>query len=786
MSRVLAIMAALVLCSWDAGRIAMAENDAQASPQRRLYRVQLNGQDVGDALLLRTSEGRLLLSEDGWRYWRLQLPNTPPILLDGERHWALDAARGFEVTLDDAAQQAQIHFAPSAFARSVIRAGNPAAPLAQRPNGVGGFLNYEAVATRNWNDRTDDSSELNGQIETGIFSPLGVGIGQWVGLDLGGEQKILRLDSFWRIDDPQRITSLQIGDAIGRAGMWGRAVRFGGLQWSRNFSTQPNFISLPQPVVNGESSLPSVLEVYVDGIRRQTLSVPQGPFSIDNIPAVNGLGQVDVVVRDLLGREQLLSLPYLSSTRQLRAGLHDWSYEAGAVRENFGSRDDDYGRLLAAGLHRYGFSDAFTGEARLELREHGQTGGVGGSLSIPLVGVISAAGAYSHEREQAGTLGFVAWERVLRRRFSIGARATFTSPDFVQSGLTEGAQPIKRLFAANAGFSLNGYAGIGLGYVEQRSRQAVPDTEAVTANLSSRIGRLSLSLQTVTRIQPSRDQLVSLLLSMPLLNRVTGSTGYRHRENEDGSSSGQGSVRVQRNTPIGEGVGYRFAAYRDSADEQNESYSAQGAVNLNATYGSYAIEAGTFDNSDSLRGSVAGGVGYFAGHGFASRRINSGFGIVESGIADVPLLLNNQRVGHTDADGVAVIPNLQSYQSNQLRIDTGELPLDIEVATDEVTITPYYRSGLLIALPVQRIRAALLSLTTRDGRPLPAGTLVSLGERDFPVGRNGQAHVIGLVDGDNRLRARLDDGVCELRVNMPADAGIQAKLGPFACEDVIP
>lgn len=746
------------------------------------YRVRLNGQDVGDAVFMRGDDARLLLQETNWSFWRLGIPNGEPVLIAGERYWPLDLAPGFVMKLDESAQLAELEFAPSAFGHNRLQVNDVDATRAERPKDVGGFINYEAVATQNWNRNFSDDAVLNGQVETGVFTPWGVGIGQWVGLDLDGQPEWIRLDTSWRLDDPADMSTVQVGDAIGRAGLWGRAVRFGGLQWSRNFSTQPGFVTLPQPALSGESALPSVLDVYVDGVRRESFNVPQGPFVVDNIPAVNGLGQVDVVVRDLLGREQVLSLPYLSSTRQLRAGLHDWSYEAGFLRENFGSTREDYGRFVATGLHRYGLSDSLTAEARTEVRETGQTGGLGASLSIPRVGVVSAAGAYSEDSSRSGSLAFIAWERVLRRRFSIGARSTFTSPGFVQSGMARGFAPASRLFAANAGFSLNGRAGIGVGYIDQRNRLDVPDAEAVTASLSGRVGSMTLSLQAIARLQPSEDHLVSVLLSMPLANRATVSTGYRHRQDENGNWNGQGTARMQRNAPLGEGLGYRVAVFGDADAENNGDLSAQGAASFNAAHGSYGLEAATLGDSTSMRGTVSGGLGHYRGHSFASRRISSGFGIVESGTADVPLLLNNQRVARTDAQGIAIIPNLQAYQSNQLRVDTAELPLDIEVNSDEMTVTPYYRSGMLITLPVQRVRGALLQLVTQDGAPLPAGTSLSFASQMFPVGRKGVAHVTGLVDGDNLLHAQLADGPCRLIVRVPPNTGVQPKLGPFACE----
>lgn len=762
---------------------------AQSSPVAVPYSVTLNGQPVGDAVLLKSADGRLLLRGEDWGYWRIQRPVSKPVRIADEDFWPLDEAPGFTARLDDSALTAAFGFAPSAFAANHLTADTRRTTVAAPPAGIGGFLNYDLLVNRSWQRGGTTSGEVNAQIETGLFSGWGVGLSQWVALDLADRRRLLRLDSNWRHDDPEALTSLQLGDSAGRGGLWGRAVRFGGLQWSRNFTTQPGFVTLPQPQLSGESALPSVIDLYVDGVRRERLDVPQGPFVIDGIPAVNGLGEVQLVVRDLLGREQILRVPYLSSVRQLRAGLHDYSYEVGALREDFGSRSGRYGPLAATATHRYGLSDRITSELRGELREHGSTGGLGFTAGIPRVGALSAAVAGSRERDRDGRLGFLAWERAVRRSFSVGARATFASAGFVQTGIADGVPLPKRVLAANAGFSLGRLASVGLAYVDQRNRQDQPDLSVVSASITARWQVTTLSLQAIHRLSPSQDTLLSLLLSMPLASRASSAHSLRVQRSEDGASSAQLGSRIQRNAPNGEGYGYRAAVFGDRDDTRSAALSAQGGASYNGEAQSWLLDAAASDDQQALRASVTGGVGAFAGHVFATRRISSSFGIVESGAPDIPLLLNNQRVARTDADGTAVIPNLQSYQANSLRVDTADLPLDVEVEASELTVTPYFRSGLKIALPIRRTVGALLSLELSDGRPVPAGATVRIvaasAAREFPVARAGQSWITGLAPGRNELLIIAPEGRCTLVATVPDDAGVQPRLGPFRCEDTL-
>ena len=212
----------------------------------------------------------------------------------------------------------------------------------------------------------------------------------WRG-DLNGKATAVRLDTTWTRDQPLEVASLRVGDAISGTSSWGGAVRFGGVQWSTNFSTQPGFIAFPLPGVSGEAALPSTVDLYVDSALRMSREVPSGPFSIQDLPVTTGQGDARLVVRDILGREQVITQPFYTTPRLLKPGLQEYSYELGFVRRNFGTDSNNYGRPLAVGTHRLGITKHFTGELHGELLGHQQTVGLGGVLMWPVAGVLSGS-----------------------------------------------------------------------------------------------------------------------------------------------------------------------------------------------------------------------------------------------------------------------------------------------------------------------------------------------------------------------------------------------------------
>ena len=757
-----------------------------------VYAIRVNGRPSGEAVLLELDGQRLLARESDWDAWHLARPNTQ-YHFDGETYYALDDAPGFALTLDAQRQEAALQFAPQAFARSVlsVRAYERVAP--QPPPGLGGFLNYEFTSTRTAPDDAEATSELGGIVETGLFNPQGVLTSQWLGRNLTDEaaltdtlpRRVVRLETAVTRDLPDEMETLRLGDGIGAAGLWGRPVRFGGVRWQRNFATQPGFVTLPQPSLAGETALPSVLDVYVDGLRRQSLEVPPGPFVVENLPTVTGQGEVQVVVRDLLGRETLLTDTYIAGLQQLRAGLSDWSYEAGAVREDFGLRSDEYGDAFGAVTQRYGFTDEFTGEVRAEAQGSDiVAGGLGGILAVPRFAVISNAFAASHGPDGSGVLDTLAIQHTSRRGLALGARLQVASEHFVQAGLAPGASVPERTLGANLGYSVRPLGRFGLAYVDRKESGTLPDFEAVTGTFSTSVQRVAVTLLAIDRRQPTQEWSVGLSLSMPFGPHQIASTGVRKREPDTGDGSTQSYARVQRNLSEQEGWGYRaeVSQTRSEADNVDPTTTGEVGVGLNGRHGSYALEAATLDTVDVYRATASGGLGALGGHWFASRKLSRSFAVVETGAEDIELLVNNRVAGRTDADGVAVLPYLQPYQRNAVVVDATNVPLDVDVREGEFTAAPYYRSGVLIPLDVRRTRDAVVTLLQADGTPVPSGAVVrTAGGAEAPVGKNGKAYLTGLAAGDNAVEVRWNGTRCAVTFALPADAGVQPQLGPFTC-----
>ncbi len=569
----------------------------------------------------------------------------------------------------------------------------------------------------------------------------------------------MRLESTWTTDFPAQLASLRIGDAIGVPGAWGRALRFGGFQYATNFGTQPGFVTFPEIAANGQAALPSTVDVFVNNALVAQRNVPPGPFSITNVPTVTGGGQVQLVVRDLFGREQVITRPFYASTDLLAPGLAQFAYEAGFERDNFGIESSDYGPAFGAVTYRRGISNELTLEARGEAARDRATAGVAATWLWRGVGVVSGAVAGSGSRDGGGSLASVGFERDIDR-FSLTASSQWASSAFHQLGDTPDNPAPKQQTSGTIGYQFGAAGSANLTYVRQAYR-ATPGVELASLGYTVSLGRWGvLSLSAIRIFGADGSRVVTATIALPWGDRSLASAGYE-RARGSGGDHDTTTLTVQRGLPAGPGFGYNVEA-RGGND-------VQAGVAWQTDAGTYTLDATRFDGHDGVRASVAGGIGVVGGHPFIGREITDSFGVVR--VDDYPgvgVLLDNQVVGRTGPDGYAVLPRLRAYDHNRVSIDQRDLPLDATVDALSIEAVPYFRSGVLFDFPARRSHGATLHIVLDDGGDLPSGAYVEVDghpER-FPVALGGEAYVTGLA-ASNCLHATWRDRHCDFDVAMP-------------------
>ncbi|HQR24091.1 MAG TPA: fimbria/pilus outer membrane usher protein [Steroidobacteraceae bacterium] len=754
--------------------LALAGSAAHAAPAPEAYgesiiEITLNGERMPEPLVVRRGlDGTLLVRAEDLKSLRLKPPAHGALTVNGERYYRIDSEIGATVSFDDTTQSVDVNVPAQAFVPStsvLASADTPRAAQAQS----GGFVNYDVSA-----ERVDGHASGGGYLEAGVFGSQGVLTASAVartGEDLPGAA---RLDTTWTRDFPDRMTTLRVGDAVSSSGSWGRAARFAGVQYGTNFSTQPTFVTTPLLSATGDAVLPSTVEVFVNGNPVASQDVQPGPFQIEGVPAVNGAGQMQVVVTDALGRQQVIAQPYYAGNALLRAGLSEYSVEAGAIRQDYAVKSNDYGDVVGAATYRHGINDRLTAEVHAEGQSDGTAaGGAGAALQVGNLGIVSGTAAVGGSGDGLGWLTGLGFEHsgpVL----SLYARMLYASESFSQLGSnTSGTRPRSRTFGG-VGLNLGGYGSLQLAYGRQENWNG-PGAQTLGLGYSLTLGALG-SLNLFASHYDSADSGTDFLLTwtMPFGERGSASATLQQNSGGGGSQEGFSAVAsVQQNLPVGSGSGY--VATLSTNDDYHLGYAYQGHAGL------VSADYARANGQDGTRIGAVGGVAISGLGVMPSQRLDQSFAMVKvADYAGMQVYLDNQPVGRTDAKGRVLLDNLLPYQTNQVSIDPRELPMDATISSPTMTVTPAYRSGVSVAFPVSRADSMTMRLLQADGQPVPAGATVMLEGKPFPVGLDGLVYVSGIATNAHAA-VTWRDGKCAADFVRPSNGGPVPDLGDVPC-----
>jgi outer membrane usher protein len=734
----------------------------------RLFAITVNQTATGVVAPVLTVDDELYLTPEVFARLRIRLPDVPAVRHQGGRYYPLDAHPGAAYELAEQVQEIHLTVPPEYMLPTVIRRGGTGDYVEPNESGRGGFLNYDLLS-----EHAAGRHELGGLFELGAFAGPFVATGTQVVRGLDEDPDYVRLDSSISRDFPERRLTIRGGDSISRGGAWGRPVRFGGLQVGSNFATQPQFVTFPTIDLSGDAALPSTVDVLINDSQRFSDELPSGPFAISDLPAVTGAGEVTAVVTDVLGRETVITQPYYISPVLLRAGLEDFSYETGFLRENFGLESNDYeDRPFFSGTYRYGLTDRLTGEVHGEFEGERQALGLGAAVPLGHFGVVNGAAAGSVEDAEPGGLVQLGFRRVARD-FSFSAFGRLTGGDYTDLGVDDTLRSPDGEARLNLGIPLGAWGTVGSGY-SYRAFDGGPDDHVASANYSLRLADFASLNLTGLAIFGSNDQLLaSVGLVIPLGPRSLASTRLQVAEDHKPLKTFQASA----SPPLEGGFG--------TAIEVSDDSFTRARVELSHTsrYGRFAATGSKVDEQDAARLGAVGSVALADGELFLSRRISNSFAVVSVPEQEgVRVYSENRLIGQTDSGGRLLLHNLRPYDANHIAIEPRDLPLSAEVESVKATVVPRARSGLTVVFPVDDAAPAVLSIRLPDGTPVPPGAAATIDGDDGTalVGLEGEVLLRGLDMGD-RVSVEFAGQRCHFVIDREIPDVPVADLGSFSC-----
>jgi outer membrane usher protein FimD/PapC len=784
-----------------ADAVVAASNPAQG--ESIILRVKLNTEDRGDLFVERTPDRDFLVKVQDLKAMGFREPPGKVVMVDGEPHISLRSIPGVTFRFNDKQLTLDITAPPQLFATQSFTVEDQRRRAVIVPNNNSLFVNYALSGVQG--ESTPSGIDFAGELGWRRDGWLLLTDGSTV-RDLQGRQKFVRLMSSWQKDDRTDLRRTVIGDFYTPTREFSNGVNVGGISISKLYGLNPYYIQYPMQSVSGNVALPSQLEVYVDGQRVRTEQLRPGEFQLNDILAYGGAHNVQLLVRDAFGRVQTLNYSFYFSDQPLREGLHEYSYNVGAIRRDYGLRSNAYGPAAFSMFHRYGFSSAVTLGFRAEGTRQLLNAGPLATLVLGSAGVAGLAAAASSIDGQRGASALASYNFQVRD-WAFGASlrrdwrsfATLGDPPLVTNRKYEGNVTASYHFPQSGTVSLShSFLSTRDGFVASAATPSQPFSVSV-------LERRRVS--SVTYSTPVFSGKAVVTSSLSHINDVT-----RGSRNEafvgvniflDRDYTVATSVRADRSVdsesfqfikrqPIGEGLGYTITADR-SADPTGHSLRLDSSVQYNAPAAIWRAEA-TRDRStlglvtNDLRASVAGSIALVDGTAAAGRPVTGSFGIVQVGdLPGVGVLVNGERIGQTDASGKLFVPTLSAYVDNDVSIAAETVPIEYSMSELSRKMSPWYRGGTLIDFQMKKLQAftGMLRFAGADGtKPVEFAEVrfESLaGAQPFQTGRGGEFYIEDLKPGTYRAATQAQGKPCVFDLVVPASKEIFVDLGNVMC-----
>jgi outer membrane usher protein len=674
--------------------LALAARPAVAEDAPLVLELVLNGHPTGKVGVFLNRDGALSATASELSDLGFLVPSG---LDKGDVPILLEALPGVRAELDAVGQRVRVTAGDTVLKPTLLGPEDARSLVPVSPSRFGAVLNYDLLGTAVGGGRPTGGASLDGR----LFGPYGFLTATGLA-SLGGSSvaPLRRLDTTYEYDEPDEGRVWRGGDLVSSALSWTRPVRLLGGQFASDFTLRPDLVTTAVPVLTSSASVPSTVDVLIDGVRQYSQQVQPGPFQIRSLPTVSGAGEVGVAVQDELGRQTIVTLPFYASPQLLAPGLASYSVELGAVRQSYGGPSDGYRNGAAIASLRYGLSDWLTPEAHGEFGGRLQQAGAGGTVRVGSLGVVSLAGAGS-----AATTGVVAakpvrvsgWTGVASAArqaggFSFTVSAAAATAGYRDTAALNGSPYPRLLFSASAGRSFGRWGGVSLGYVSQRGglrdfgagSVSASRTSIVTSGYSVRLGDRWGLYANGFRDMGNGNFSVLFGVTFTPFDRVSTSAGATM------DRTGRPSGTFQATRPATEPGDWGLSV----ADQEGQSTSRRATAEYLSTLGRASAGVAQSGNAGVGQAELRGGVVFTDGTVLLSDTVTDSFAVVRTGeVADVPVTFENRPVGTTGSGGRLLVPYLNGFQANTLGVDANRVPPDVQLDSTSQAVRPGRRAG---------------------------------------------------------------------------------------------
>ncbi len=712
--------------------------------------ITLNAQEKGEFFIIMRDDGDFLVSPSDLE--QIGLRDLPPerVVVNDEDYISLRKFPEVTFSFDDQNLILRIMAQPSLFPVSQVSLSNIRQTKVYYPKESSFFINYSIDHTSG-GESSLEFQGLNLSNEVGLRLGDSLFLSDTIYTETQDDRHLVRLDTRMVWDQREKLRRNVVGDFSAVSGGLGSLVKIGGLSFSKIYRIDPYFIRYPMFNFSGSLDLPSEVELYADGVKIRTEDFSPGEFELLNFQGFRGAQDIEVVIRDSFGREKVLDTSIYFTDQVLSQGLHEYSYNIGFLRDNFGISSNDYGNSpVFSAFHRYGLANWINVGGRTELSEDLINLGFETILVAHNYGLFKLDISASNNRNLSGTAGQLIYE-YQTRRFNARLGLQAYSTDYRTLGDLDGPTDRKLNLLASTSYLTADLGSFGLNYTEAKYHEQT-ERRQLSFSWSRRLIKQAYLTTSLAWIDEEVSRIEgSAILSWRFGQDYNSSASYRHENDNEVQR-----LELYKITPSGYGTGWNLAAENIETDTTTENrayaslqHNAQRAI-LRANIGQEFTES---INNTSARFQLSGALVYVGGQFGLTRPVRDSFSLIRVGEAeDVRVYVNNQVSGRTDRHGRVFVPELTSYYDNRISFEDKDLPLGVLMPQVGLYASPPLRSGSCINFPIRPYQAFTGTLLSNEDDKILPLTNAELalqtpsGPLKFWTGGDGEFYIDSQID----------------------------------------
>ncbi|MBW8296714.1 hypothetical protein [Sphingopyxis sp.] len=637
------------------------------------------------------------------------------------------------------------------------------------------------------------SANLGGKRGVSVFSEFSIG-----GVT---DRQLLRGQTFIVHDDLERVVRYRVGDfAVQAEGFQGSPL-LGGIAIERTYQElQPSRNIRPSGLFRFELSEPAIVEITVNGAPVRTMRLERGQYDIRDFNFVGGLNEIEIFVRDDLGRRSIARFSQFFDFNLLSPGIDEFGFYVGVKQSRGDNGQIRYIRdePVVSGFYRRGLSANLTIGADGQF-ERGRAM-LGGSVTLAQnIGTFAFIGAVSDTAGRRGSRFLVSYQKSLEN-FSIlrlpvvNLEVGYTSGRFAPIGGRNELNLVDVEVRGRLAAMLPGGTNIGLSGSYFSRRRGLSGSYLISATGSRNVGPFTVSLtaERARSFEKRTDHRALLTISLPL-----GQRGNLRSSVDTRKSTAQVDWSRFKGDALGDWGG-RASLQRDA-----DGLSGSGEFGYNhnraALFVRYDATSSPGLRQVTQRASItastqivmAGGrlaVGRPVGPNFVIAYPHAGLKSRVEIAQGVELEAAQSRSG---AWGPALASASTPYSVRRLTVRAPDAPAGYDLGQGYYHVEPGIASGFKIQVGSDASLTAMGLMQTATGEPIAllAGSIQSLDAPGaapvlFFTNAAGRFVAIGLLPG--RHRVNLGAGQFTAEFTLAAGDGNVIKLGTVRAEGEAP